>query len=617
MLQAIKYRVQFPTTGRLIEANFDLDTGVTCISGANESGKSMVIEMIRYCLFGKAALRGLASDYKGLDARLKFSVSGVDYSVVRNARGETLSSGNTVMASGASTLNEAIPRLLGFNLTVFDVACACNQGDIERLTNMTAAERKKMIDSVVGMNQLDGVERWCRDEANRLKREAEAVLEGQRRPAVPERPEDYAEASVLQPLLVDAEARYHEATVLSGVQEPAMPLLVEGDLGEIEASEATRVVVLERLKSLQAQLARLPEATHTAENLDAFEAYRVYSTEVQRRGPRPDYPASQVHDMLGVWDQLDAFDKSVECPDCGSVFVPGAEKLGDRPAEPVLTRSQCLAQLRACDRWEEPLVEVPASSLVLTEAELRAARAALGRAEERAAIIAALADTVVSEDRSAELRALRQYIAEIAAYEPAKDAYDTAQARLAELGDVSIVTSLRRRHTEARVYEAQLKAFLEAEQGYDRDLDRAAKRQADAEAMRRAAEALRSARTKVKQHLVPALSSVASRYLSSMTAGARSVIEIDDDFEILVDGQRVATLPGSAKAVANLAVRLGLGQVLTQRMFPVFLGDEIDAAMDSDRSDTTADTLRGLSDRISQVILVSHKKIEADHRIEL
>jgi hypothetical protein len=108
---------------------------------------------------------------------------------------------------------------------------------------------------------------------------------------------------------------------------------------------------------------------------------------------------------------------------------------------------------------------------------------------------------------------------------------------------------------------------------------------------------------------------VASRLLTQMTGGQRNSIDIDEDFNIKVDAQDLDELSGSAKAVANLSIRLGLGQVLTNRVFSVFLGDELDAAMDIDRAGFTAECLRNLTGKIKQVVLVKHKRPDADHFI--
>jgi DNA repair exonuclease SbcCD ATPase subunit len=92
---------------------------------------------------------------------------------------------------------------------------------------------------------------------------------------------------------------------------------------------------------------------------------------------------------------------------------------------------------------------------------------------------------------------------------------------------------------------------------------------------------------------------------------------IDEKFNIKVDGQPLQTLSGSGKAVANLAIRIGLGQVLTNKVFSIFMADEIDASMDNERAEYTAQCMHRLSDNISQIFLVSHKRPEADHYIDL
>src|SRR5262245_43467351 len=62
----------------------------------------------------------------------------------------------------------------------------------------------------------------------------------------------------------------------------------------------------------------------------------------------------------------------------------------------------------------------------------------------------------------------------------------------------------------------------------------------------------------------------------SMTGGRRQSIRVDEEFDVTVDGQPLNTLSGSGKAVANLALRNGLGQVLTNNVLSLFVGDEID-----------------------------------------
>lgn len=103
-----------------------------------------------------------------------------------------------------------------------------------------------------------------------------------------------------------------------------------------------------------------------------------------------------------------------------------------------------------------------------------------------------------------------------------------------------------------------------------------------------------------------------------MTNGERRQIDVDEDFNILVDGQPLQTLSGSGKSVVNLALRIGLGQVLTSKVLPIFLGDEIDKDMDGERAAATHGTLQNLRQFLKQIIIVTHKEeFEADNLVTL
>ena len=233
---------------------------------------------------------------------------------------------------------------------------------------------------------------------------------------------------------------------------------------------------------------------------------------------------------------------------------------------------------------------------------------------------------VVPPDPSNDLRLRQRYEDLFARFLVDKGEWELLQVqlrdnkvRLEEIGDVtSQIVTLVQMKNEAIEYEARSKSYLDAKDRYDQNLETLNEEKKRLDQLDKAAKALKTLRSKIKMHLVPSLNKVASEYLNRMTGGERRHVEVDEDFDaIVVDGQRLETLSGSAKAVANLAIRLGLGQVLTNRVFSVFMGDEIDASMDADRAGYTAECLDGLSKMISQIILVSHKRLEADHQIEL
>ncbi|MGQ7794710.1 AAA family ATPase, partial [Faunimonas sp. B44] len=149
MLKSLSYSVTFASTGRSLSGQIDFQKGFGAVTGPNEAGKSFIIEMIRYCLFGSAALRGEQSGYQKLRAELEWCLRGEDYKVVRNTSPK-LYRGDEVIAVGTKPINVKIAELFGYGLTVFDTAHVANQGDIEKLGSMKPAERKRMVDSVIG-----------------------------------------------------------------------------------------------------------------------------------------------------------------------------------------------------------------------------------------------------------------------------------------------------------------------------------------------------------------------------------------------------------------------------------------------------------------------------------
>src|SRR5688572_11229891 len=114
MLKSLTYSVTFPSTGRTLSGQIDFRRGFGTITGPNEAGKSFVIEMVRYCLFGTAALRGKAEDYKKLVASLIFHVKSNTYSVNRKNTRATLHRGPEQIATGTRAVNEKIVEILGF-----------------------------------------------------------------------------------------------------------------------------------------------------------------------------------------------------------------------------------------------------------------------------------------------------------------------------------------------------------------------------------------------------------------------------------------------------------------------------------------------------------------------
>src|SRR3546814_19024737 len=119
-------------------------------------------------------------------------IAGKDSRVERTPRNETLWGPNSdVLAVNTEAVNQKRLEILGFGLDVFDVVCAARQKDSERLSQMKASERKRLIDRILGLTAQEKAEKDCKDEAKGHRKLAEVLADNLVKPELPERPVGY------------------------------------------------------------------------------------------------------------------------------------------------------------------------------------------------------------------------------------------------------------------------------------------------------------------------------------------------------------------------------------------------------------------------------------------
>lgn len=667
-------RIRIRGTFRHNDTTIDFQDGQTAIVGPNESGKSMVMEMVRFALWGSAALRGAAGDYKTLKVDLDFGVKGADYSIHRTTSKAVLQREGIEIATGTKPVNQKIKEIFGYNMDVFDVANACLQGKAEELGDMKPAQRKAMVDQTIGLHVLDDIAKKLAEESLVLRREADTIEGVIRKPEEPQRPENYRDSGELKQLVDETQALATERAQLAGalavrLDPPGAPAActVKESVPELEAlakarmeiDTAERTLANQRI-NLRAEAARLQVTTYTPEQLDAMmeqhqrDAHNQQLLNQVKALKCADYTKDELDAMEHQFHDAEAWAGKQRllakgehvCPKCDHHW-PVAEEL-EHPdlkavlevAFPKLTLRQIAEQRALLGNKEkrnelyEQMKEVQPAALTLRQ--ITEQRALLGNDERKAKLLADAAELdnhikALNErleqlpERSADLRTRMQYEAALAAYQIAMPKYEALvaeraakQKRFAELEGCDERLSFFRSELEASMrYEQAFGRFQQDLSSYTRDMQKLTDLRAQAEDLAKARTAVMEAKIEVKSHLTPSLNKVSSLLLNQMTGGARSTVEIDEEFEIKVDGQPLHTLSGSGKAVANLAIRIGLGQVLTNRVFSVFMGDEVDAAMDDNRAGYTAECLRRLTNTIKQVVIVTHKKPVADQIIDL
>lgn len=630
MIKDLTYSVTFPSSGETLSGSFTFQKGVTAVIGPNWSGKSFgSIEIIRYMLFGKKALRGPATDYKALTASMTCAIAGVDYRIDRTSKKESITriSDDEVLAVNTEAVNQKVIELLGFGLDIFDFVCAAPQGQVQEFSKLKPAGRKQLIDNLLRLQPQEKVEKACKDQAKTHRDTASALASTLRAPVEPLAPTNYQVSADLQGRLDTARALKAQRAALSGgalmelPDEPAAERVDQETLTYFQTYEDDRRETNRRYQTLLDQTKDHTFAKRwSSEVLAEAEAYLDYTEEVARRGERSLYASSELEEMEKVWAMREFGETEVVCPSCEHGFAPGC--LADMPQ---LSLKEIRQERVLLNAWATPLPEVVEPEVVLTRGEISADRRAAAEDERVGALIKEMeALPALTVDKSVHLSNARAIAAEWSAYDQMmlraqahNDKVAEAEAALALLPpETEDIDQLYQRLSEARVYESELVNYHRNLEVFTETSERLAKEQQLAEDFAGGAKAIGAARLMVKAHLAPALSRVASSLIDTMTAGKLTSITVDENMEVLVGMQDINTLSGAGKTIANLALRIAMGQVLTARVFPVFIGDEIDSDMDAGNAAATAEALAALTGQLKQVILVTHKQVElADHLI--
>lgn len=706
MLKHLQYKVEFDKPARTLENVMSFDSGLTAITGANGNGKSMILEMIQFLMFGNAALRGKADDYKSIEGNLRFIVKGETWIVTRSKTKAILmqvfhhedgSSFSETKASGTKPVNAKIKELFGYSYDVFKVANVANQGKIEELGDKKPTERKQLVDETVGLNVLDDLSSFIDDERKRLSSGIKAVESFLVVPQQPENPNlefDSATYAAQRKELYELQniRNLLAAVANKALAEPVRVSLLDDDaqLDNYKIEQGIRTRLMTEFQLLTQQLKAIPKTPSTMvdkleEDDHLYEGYtadhkkavdltselRFKIGELTRLSWREATPlmteeesaaAIALNTAIERWvDKMKLKKTAVphDCPKCNHHWedadprlltefkdVPDQRPYGEKTAYNVIALHQQgrtnlehrLVHLERIEEIEAELKVLYKEKLAENIARIEATRKAYQESNvERANAVRRIEmenrctevswgfdSTIDRAPRIVEIEKNRSAVQlsnmMIANYEVALAEKLAAQKQLDSMNPNldTLVEAVDKNYVFAVTYENNMVHYAKAVEAYDKAIVTLNALKSELEDWENGRAAIADLRVKVKGYLLPSLNAVASSLINDMTNGELSWIVVNDQFEITVEGQRLETLSGAGKAVANLALRIGLGQVLTNRVFSVMMLDEADAGCDDDRARYVANCLKNLTKTINQVVVVSHKQgIVADHYLRM
>lgn len=151
--------------------------GFNLLHAPNGRGKSTILELIAYSLFGTEALRASAGqEYPSLGTDLTLTVNNKAYQIVRSKKRTELLEQGIVVAVGTTAVNAFILRLLGYNGKVYNVANYVRQDHVKALTHVLRADdRRKVLENTIGLGLIDNVVKELGDSLRGLTAEAKAL----------------------------------------------------------------------------------------------------------------------------------------------------------------------------------------------------------------------------------------------------------------------------------------------------------------------------------------------------------------------------------------------------------------------------------------------------------
>lgn len=188
------HRLRLQNYRRHRDTHIEPADGVTAVVGRNGSGKSTILEAIGFALFGAPATRTPKGLLRSSDAppgdpvrvTLELELDGQALAIVRELRGTNLTphatltvDGQTLVAPGGNSNGAAtqeIERLLGMDRQAFFTTIVAQQKDLARLADLPAADRKRMILRMLGVDALDR----AIDQARERRKAAQERLDAQR-----------------------------------------------------------------------------------------------------------------------------------------------------------------------------------------------------------------------------------------------------------------------------------------------------------------------------------------------------------------------------------------------------------------------------------------------------
>jgi len=198
------------------------------------------------------------------------------------------------------------------------------------------------------------------------------------------------------------------------------------------------------------------------------------------------------------------------------------------------------------------------------------------------------------------------------------EAYAIYQKSLEKLDGIKenhqkITVDLKEQEGEIKLINQQMKTYEKNIEEQQRLVKKLEEERIQNQRLNMLSEVMESYRTYLISQIRPMLSAHASELFDELTDGKYSQIELDEDYNLLVYDHgapySIDRFSGGEEDLANLCIRLGISEIITERAGSVFqfvVLDEIFGSQDQIRKQNIIKTLNGFSSKFKQIFLITH-----------
>lgn len=611
--------------------------GINYIVGKNESGKTVVLNMIAYALFGSGALRGPASDYKKLFVSLSFKINNTHYIVERSTKDIIYEVVSEIIddkvdlklvekATGKSPVNLFISGILGYGLDVFNKMNFSQQLEGDSYANSKKSERLDLINKINGVDEANQLEKYLESK----KRSYKSEIKGLDMSSIvnnveftPNTKLDHLSEKDLEILSTESKEIYNKLSELNSIstaynmipEEPQWPSALFHPSSLVNPYTGVESSLDEYLDAYRAHLSQLELLENSISQRNRYLSTNSF---YDKNG---EY--IQLSDLLRYESIIDNNKKytqkqellckgSINCPHCKSEFplmhsaLDGLEDF--EYIEPPFTESELRRarvfvemHLENCNNYVQEISHLESEKDLLLSYEFKV------KYED------ALASQKESSDFNRKLQTRKEALER---FNTSYSAFTDINSLLVQIDNLnSKLSSVSDRRIELESYLREKGVYLSAQKAKSQIDVLVKDKQEKIKAYEALVDQSKAIKLEIQNNSIPSLNKKASSIVNKMTGGEHFSLSLSDTFELLLDGKIITAYSGSTQVTANVAFRIALIETFYKKTFPVFIGDEIDSFADNTRAEHIHKALNKLAEEGYQIILISHHSLNFEGNV--